>query len=125
MLDQIRSLGFEPLRIIELNCLVLGETRRHIFPVKTSLAETVGTLRKSIAEEKKHAFQHVDPDDLVLWKVSVPDDESLQENLNKLQVDFIDEKALSPTKDLSEVFSDTPTKHHVHVVIKNSRTVGE
>ena len=58
--------------MLALNCLVLGETQQHIFPVKIDAAEKVGALKEFINEEKKHAFQHVDANTLMLWKVSMP-----------------------------------------------------
>jgi hypothetical protein len=53
-------------RILELNCLVQGDDLRNIFPVKIDSTESVGSLKKAIWIEKKHAFQHVDTNTLVL-----------------------------------------------------------
>jgi hypothetical protein len=55
--------------IIRLNCLVLGESISHAFPIKIVEAETVGALKVAIKEQKKHKFEHVDADALNLWKV--------------------------------------------------------
>jgi hypothetical protein len=48
---------------------VEGDDTPHIFSVKINCTESVGTLKKAIKEEKKHAFQHVDADTLNIWKV--------------------------------------------------------
>lgn len=117
MLDQLRSLGTEPPRTIELNCLVRGETRRNIFPVKISPAETTGTLRKSIAEERKHAFQHVDPCDLVLWQVSILSDANLNKNVNNLELD--EGGSLSGSEKLSELFPEGAAEGRVHILVKS------
>ena len=55
----------------------------------------------SIKDKKKPAFDHVPADTLVLWKVSLPVDESLEENLPNLA----GEKPLLPVNKLSKVFS--------------------
>ncbi|KAF9230494.1 hypothetical protein BU15DRAFT_57182, partial [Melanogaster broomeanus] len=53
--------------IISLNCLVLGENSRNVFPVKIDKTENVGTLKKLIKSEKQIAFRDVDADALILW----------------------------------------------------------
>ena len=97
---------------------MLGEPRTHIFPVEIESKKTVGALKDAIKAKNPLTFQRVEAKELVLWKVSIPDDGNLQKNLDKCRVDFIDEKSLSPTKDLSELFSDTPIKQHIQVIIK-------
>jgi hypothetical protein len=52
-----------------LNCLVLGDDPNHVFPVEIAPTRTVGGLKKAIKGEKKHTFEHIDADALVLWKV--------------------------------------------------------
>ena len=81
---------------LDLNCLVLGHDASHIFPIEIAERKTVGALRKAIKDEKEHAFQHVDADNLILWKVSIPVNRSLTENLSTL--DFVDEGSLLPVK---------------------------
>jgi Crinkler effector protein N-terminal domain len=60
---------------------VLGEDHSHVFPVEISASKTVGALKKAIKAEKMHAFEHVDADSLILWSVSIPADETLEEKL--------------------------------------------
>ncbi len=105
----------EPLRL-ELNCLMLGEGRGHIFPLEIPGTKTVGALREAIKDKKKNAFYHVDADTLILWRVSVPDDGSLKLKLSGLNL--VDESSLSPTQVLSEVFSVPPIPKSVHIVVK-------
>src|SRR6267154_736510 len=56
--------------ILELNCWVLGDVPRRVFPVKIGSAETVGYLKKAIKDEKKPLFDDITADSLDLWKVS-------------------------------------------------------
>src|SRR5580693_7268569 len=105
-----------------LNCWLLGDDPTHIFPVKIERTELVGTLKKTIKDEKKHAFEHVDADTLVLWRVSIPVGGSFKQNLSKL--DFVDEQSLSAVDELSEVFAESPAPKHVHVIVR-SFPIGE
>ena len=54
---------------LELNCLVLGADISSIFPVKIANTESVGTFKRLIKGENKHAFEGVDAHTLKLWKV--------------------------------------------------------
>jgi hypothetical protein len=101
---------------LDLNCLVLGHDASHIFPIEIAESKTVGTLRKAIKDEKRPAFDHVPADTLLLWKVSIPVNRNLTENLSKL--DFVDEGSLLPVKRLSGVFSDQPEDEHLHIVVR-------
>ena len=94
---------------------MLGEPRSRIFPVKIAGTESVGALKKAIKAEKKFAFQHVDADALLLWRVSVPP----RGNLDEFSVDFVEEKSLLPTEELSEVFPGSPPRNNIHVVVKS------
>jgi hypothetical protein len=110
-------------RHLELNCLVLGDDNpSHIFPVKIEKTALVGTLKEVIKDKKKPAFEHVDADTLVLWRVSIPVGGSFKQNLSKL--DFVDEQSLSAVDELSEVFAESPVAKHVHVIVR-SFPIGE
>ena len=100
---------------LNLNCLVLGHDASHIFPIEIAESKTVGALRKAIKDENEHAFQHVDAKALVIWQVSIPVNRNLTENLRKL--DFVDEGSLFPVEELSDVFSDSLTRKHLHIVV--------
>jgi hypothetical protein len=101
---------------LDLNCLVLGHDTSRILPIEIAERKTVGAHRKAIKDEKRHAFQHVDADALVLWKVSIRVNQNLTENLSKL--DFVDDGSLLPVKRLSGVFSDQPEDEHLHIVVR-------
>ena len=95
---------------------MLNDDTSHIFPIEIAESKTVGALRKAIKDEKRHAFKHVDADTLVLWKVSVPVSRNLADNLSKF--DFVDEGSLLPMEELSEVFSDSPGRKCLHIVVR-------
>ena len=108
---------FSPL-IFELNCLVLGDNRNHIFPVKIPSTESVGTLKKAIKDEKKNSLQFVDADSLILWKVSIPVDKDFEYSLKAHHPDFVDEESLTPVGSLSGFFSEPPVSMQLHIVVK-------
>ena len=62
---------------------MLDDDPSRIFPVQISGTASVGTLKKLIKDEQKHAFQHVDADDLRLFKVSFPVDDGLDAKLKR------------------------------------------
>jgi Crinkler effector protein N-terminal domain len=97
---------------LELNCWVLGDDLGHIFTVEISSTKNVATLKKDIKNEKKHKFQHVDADTLVLWKVSIPRSD-LEQNIN-----IVDKKLLLPMDRLWQVFSDILEEDHLHIVVE-------
>jgi hypothetical protein len=102
---------------VELNCLVLGDDSRHVFPVKIATTESVGALKKAIKNEKKNVFQHVDADALVLWKVSILDDDGLQRRIEDLNL--VEEQSLRrPAARLSKIFSDPVEDEHVHILVR-------
>ena len=104
-----------PQSLLELNCLVLGDQRTHIFPVKIAETESVGSLKKAIKEENPHLFNHVDARDLALWKVSEVVDENLERNLK--EANFLEKESLSPVDKLSKVFPNLPVEGCLHIVV--------
>jgi len=92
----------------DLNCCILGDYN----PLHAK--ESVGILQKTI-KDKKHVFEHVDADTLVLWNVSIPVDENFRESSSKH--DF-ERRLLGPARELVEIFTEPPAKKHVHIVIK-------
>jgi hypothetical protein len=106
--------------VLGLNCLVLGDDPNHVSPIKIDRNESVGTLKDAIKDKMRPKFDNVPAHSLVLWKVSIPADRNIHENLDKLRVDFVDGKSLLPTKELSEVFSEAPIKRYIHIIVKAS-----
>ncbi|KAJ3782219.1 hypothetical protein GGU10DRAFT_436776 [Lentinula aff. detonsa] len=104
-----------PQPLLELNCLVLGDQRNHIFPVKIAATESVGFLKEAIKGKKTHRFNRVDADDLVLWRVSEVFDENLENKLQ--QAEFPTKPSLSPIDELGIVFLNSPVKGRLHIVV--------
>jgi hypothetical protein len=100
----------------ELNCLVLKDDPTHLFTVKIQSNENVSTLKEEICKKKQNAFKGVDADTLVLWKVSYPDDESLEKNLKAFVPDKGDVLRRSAAR-LHNVFS-RPEDEHLHILIQ-------
>ncbi|KAF8325081.1 uncharacterized protein EI90DRAFT_3019264 [Cantharellus anzutake] len=65
--------------VLELYCLIRGDGANHIFPAKIASTESVGTLKEIVREKNKFALEHMDAKTLTLWKVSIPVDDSLKE----------------------------------------------
>jgi hypothetical protein len=101
--------------IFELNCLVHGDDPRNVFPVKITSTESVGTLKDAIKAVRKPTFDHLRADALKLWKVSIAVADGFKENAK--QVEVKNEEALSPVDPLSNKFTDTPARNHVHIMV--------
>ena len=65
-------------RLLQPNCLISDENRSRIFTIEIPDTKTISALRESI---KEVLLEDVDAEDVVLWKVSAPDDEYLEESL--------------------------------------------
>lgn len=107
---------------LTLNCLRRGDDLNRIFSVKIAPTEKVTDLKEAIKERKKNAFKHVDADALDLWKIAIPFDNGLMENVEKL--DFTQGTLLPMTK-LSTLFLDVPVEEQLHVVINAPFPVSE
>ncbi|KIJ13061.1 hypothetical protein PAXINDRAFT_100881 [Paxillus involutus ATCC 200175] len=105
---------------ITLNCLVLGEDIRNVFPVEINETETVGALKELIKSERAIAFRDVDAYTLVLWKAPESlscdgDNDAFKETIEGL--DLQDERGLLPVRRLSHIFSD-PHPECLHIIVK-------
>ncbi|KAG2053973.1 hypothetical protein BDR06DRAFT_1008163 [Suillus hirtellus] len=78
--------------------------------------EIVGDLKEVIKNKKRPVFDHVATDRLELWKVDLPIDEMIQQNLNNLTLDPM--KSLSPVDEIIEIFPDTPPCKYLHMIIQ-------
>jgi hypothetical protein len=61
---------------LELDCLVLGDGSINIFGVEIKDNKKVSDLKEAIKDKKKHAFEHVDADELEVYHVSFPLDDA-------------------------------------------------
>ena len=67
-------------------------------------------LKKAIREETMPEFQHIDPETLVLWRVSISDLSGLEKLSDN---DFANEQPLLPMDRLSKVFSSVAKEGHL------------
>ncbi|KAG2045763.1 hypothetical protein BDR06DRAFT_1015318 [Suillus hirtellus] len=101
---------------LKLNCIVLGDNPHCIFPLNIEWTEIVGDLKEVIKEKKRPEFDHVATDCLELWKVDLPINEMIEQNLNNLTLDPM--KSLSPVDEMVEIFPDAPLHKYLHIIIQ-------
>ncbi|KAF9353437.1 hypothetical protein BGX26_008802 [Mortierella sp. AD094] len=100
-----------------LFCLVNGEPTSNVFSVKIHSTENVDSLKKLIKAEKSPEFNDIAADKLTLWRVMVPVVAATKHNA--VLIDAIDDKEeLLPTDELSDIFSETPEKKKVHIMVE-------
>ena len=61
--------------MITLFCLVHGESAANVFSIKIPQTDTVDDLKDLIKSKKQNKFRNIDADELILWKVNIPDDD--------------------------------------------------
>lgn len=90
---------------LTLFCLVDGEATSRAFSVDIDRTKSVDYLKKLVKLEKTPRFNDVAPDELILWRVSIPDD-----NQVSARIDTLDgkEKLNNPRTRLSELFPEHP-----------------
>ncbi|KAF9288478.1 hypothetical protein BGZ74_000909, partial [Mortierella antarctica] len=101
---------------MSLFCLVDGEATSNAFSIKIPSSDTVDDLKKAIKNQKAVAFADVDADMLMLWRVSIPDD---QDDDLPIPLDSVPEKKkLKATTKLSKVFDTEPPEDTIHVLVQ-------
>jgi len=55
-----------------VDCSILGSDDTNAFPVDILLSKTVGHLKDAIKKKKENALNHIDADQLKIWKVGDP-----------------------------------------------------
>jgi hypothetical protein len=101
---------------LELNCLVQGDGPRNAFSIEIASTKNVSALKQVIRKEKEPAFDHIPANTLVLWRVSIPADSLVKQDPRTL--DLIEDQSLSPLEELSEVFSASLPRKHIHIVVR-------
>ena len=91
-----------------------GQEIHCIFPINISPAQTTGALKKVIKNDKPN-LGDIAADALDLYKVSLPDDEDLEQALEGLT--FGPHEQLHSLEPLSLVFPAHLPEHHVHIVV--------
>ncbi|KAG8926802.1 hypothetical protein FRC02_008656 [Tulasnella sp. 418] len=101
-----------------LGCLIQGEDG--ISDVSVDLKIKITTLKEVICEKGKLDYA---PRTIKLWKVSIRDDEHLNQELNGLELKESDKvERLKDTQLLNKSFgSNPPEPEHLHIIVQPSR----
>jgi hypothetical protein len=92
------------------------------FPVNIGKSETVGDLRAAIKKAKENALVRIDPDTLIIWKLSSPIP-SAEVDLKLGNIQTMEELGYimsDPFDELCQHFS-SPPRRHLHIVVQLSR----
>lgn len=100
--------------IYTLFCVLLGENSP--FAVEIAKDETVDILKKLIKKEKEPKLNHIDADELTLYKVEILDDDYLVENTTQRMLEGL--SPLKPTLELVDYFTDTPKDETIHIIVQ-------
>ncbi|KAG0338494.1 hypothetical protein BG005_003700, partial [Podila minutissima] len=91
---------------LSLFCLVDGLPSSRAFPIKATFADTVGDLKDLIKAHQTPAFDDITPDQLNLWRVSIPYDKQG----SATTIGALDDKTElnNPRTRLSKLFPESP-----------------
>ncbi|KAF9922108.1 hypothetical protein BGZ67_010720, partial [Mortierella alpina] len=103
--------------LLTLFCLVDGEATSNAFSVKVPLSDTVDDLKEVIKNKKPVDFEHVDANNLTLWRVAHP---VIAANKHQpVLLNAIDSHTeLDPTDDICDVFEQQPPKKTIHIIVQ-------
>jgi hypothetical protein len=94
-----------------LNCFVLGDDEKRVFPVEIAKHKNVGILKDEIKKKKAHLLSHIDASDLELWEVSFPIDDHASKKSQS-------EPPLRPNKRLYSLWHGNPLDDDLHILVK-------
>ncbi|PKK55254.1 hypothetical protein RhiirC2_722521, partial [Rhizophagus irregularis] len=83
------------------------------FAININKNKNISELKSLIQKEKHNDFAGIDPDQLKLWQVEIPDD--CYDELTNLQL--LGNNELLATKKISKYFTKTPANEHVHIIV--------
>jgi hypothetical protein len=94
-----------------LNCFVLGDDEKRVFPVEIPRNKSVGILKDEIKKKNPRALDTVDAKDLDLWKVCSPIDDPTSKRPRA-------ESPLRINKRLSSLWDGDPSDDDLHILVK-------
>src|SRR5213080_2518600 len=98
-----------------LFCLIYGDDPTQCaFPIKVSITDTVGDLKKLIKDKKASDFNDITVDKLMLWRVNIPQDE-LATLDPKTDVEKLDNK-LSPLDEIQDIYTKGVRRKYLHII---------
>jgi hypothetical protein len=111
--------------IYEIHCIL--ERRTTSFSVKIAKDKSVDELKKALKEKRPRVLDDVDidVDELILYQVDVPDNDDLEYSVQDIMIMSGGPSRgrkplmpLTPRMKLADVYSETPPKRTVHIVIR-------
>ncbi|KAF9297438.1 hypothetical protein BGZ74_009829 [Mortierella antarctica] len=106
--------------LMQLFCLVDGESTSNAFSVEIDPTKTISDLKKLIKTVKTPPrFDDIAADELTLWRISIP--VVLANKHRPVVVSNIQSESkikLDPKDDLSDVFEDQPPKETIHILVQ-------
>ncbi|PVF90964.1 hypothetical protein CPB86DRAFT_477979 [Serendipita vermifera] len=100
-----------------INCLLKLGDDISVLQIKIASNESVAALKDWIKEKKPNGLNNIDADTLKLYRIDMIYDKNLVDNVNRKMAENPAELD-NPTMDLSEIFSETPKKKMVHILVK-------
>ncbi|CAB5392991.1 unnamed protein product [Rhizophagus irregularis] len=97
---------------ITLFCIVQGNAH-NAFAININKNKTISELKSLIQKEKHNDFAGIDPDQLKLWQVEIPDD--CYDELTNSQL--FGNNELLATKKISKYFTKNPADEHIHIIV--------
>ncbi|OAQ22101.1 hypothetical protein K457DRAFT_429179 [Linnemannia elongata AG-77] len=101
---------------LTLFCLVDGEATSQAFSIDIDQTKTVDHLKDLIKTKKANNFGDVDADQLLLWRVSIPDDDD--NDLPVLLDSVPEKKKLKATTRLLKVFDTELPDDTIHIIVQ-------
>ena len=107
---------------LNIFCVIEGETKS--FSVDIERTKTVDHLKKAIKADQSPDLDHINPKNLTLWRVSIPDDDKLPALLASFTeeqnlLNFLSDKLkLRPTMKISSVFDAKLPEETIHVFVQ-------
>ncbi|GES98250.1 crinkler (CRN) family protein, putative [Rhizophagus clarus] len=110
-------------REIMVFCIVLGDNTETAFPVKLPSDKKVGELRELITKINPISFTNIDAKDLILWQVSIPDEDVRRMKIlntkppSDINIEELGGKVMSSRKEIEFYFPKDPVDEHIHIII--------
>jgi len=106
---------------MNLFCLLDGDASSNAFSIKIISSDTVDDLKNLIVKgDQAPAFKDLAAKDLILWRVSLPDEDDDNEDL-PIHLDNIpskDRRKLKATTKLSKVFIGELPEDTIHIIVQ-------
>ncbi|CAB4442451.1 unnamed protein product [Rhizophagus irregularis] len=106
----------KPRYTIMLGCLVIGEDKAFI--IGTDKTKTISELRDTIKAYKENVFRTFDANQLILWKVNIPETNKREINVDTDIVQRFGTEELDDFDTIEEHFGTNPIAKHIHIIVQ-------